>query len=398
MIIRDTTNKIKSVYSEIKDGDLDLRPNFQRGEVWTLNKKRLLIDSILREWYVPPIHTVALGIGKSEVLDGQQRLTAIKDFLDNQFAVDGNIEPKDEEIVALHGKKFKNLPIDVQKRIERFGITIYEITEYNQGEPSELFYRLNQTVKLTSSEARNAIFGDVRDDISSFVNYMEEMKVGKNILGFSNSRMAYNDLLSRVCLLLEKSSIRYQLSDAALTNRYRDDTSFEPEISDAVKSAIDFFGYIVITSSNEEIKTNLTKASSLNWIYLVCCMHIHGNETEVRKLYSAFIYLETARTCIKTNERFPSDVIDFFGFDQSNLRELMMIYIERSSSRVMSIGSIIIRDIIQNISCYMAGIIPSHLTDVDVEKLEYILNELRNEGDVKLLIENMAENWKETGL
>ncbi|MEN4686859.1 GmrSD restriction endonuclease domain-containing protein [Pantoea agglomerans] len=398
MIIRDTTNKIKSVYSEIKDGDLDLRPNFQRGEVWTLNKKRLLIDSILREWYVPPIHTVALGIGKSEVLDGQQRLTAIKDFLDNQFAVDGNIEPKDEEIVALHGKKFKNLPIDVQKRIERFGITIYEITEYNQGEPSELFYRLNQTVKLTSSEARNAIFGDVRDDISSFVNYMEEMKVGKNILGFSNSRMAYNDLLSRVCLLLEKSSIRYQLSDAALTNRYRDDTSFEPEISDAVKSAIDFFGYIVITSSNEEIKTNLTKASSLNWIYLVCCMHIHGNETEVRKLYSAFIYLETARTCIKTNERFPSDVIDFFGFDQSNLRELMMIYIERSSSRVMSIGSIIIRDIIQNISCYMAGIIPSHLTDVDVEKLEYILNELRNDGDVKLLIENMAENWKETGL
>ncbi|WP_277973089.1 DUF262 domain-containing protein [Pantoea agglomerans] len=398
MIIRDTTNKIKSVYSEIKDGDLDLRPNFQRGEVWTLNKKRLLIDSILREWYVPPIHTVALGIGKSEVLDGQQRLTAIKDFLDNQFAVDGNIEPKDEEIVALHGKKFKNLPIDVQKRIERFGITIYEITEYNQGEPSELFYRLNQTVKLTSSEARNAIFGDVRDDISSFVNYMEEMKVGKNILGFSNSRMAYNDLLSRVCLLLEKSSIRYQLSDAALTNRYRDDTSFEPEISDAVKSAIDFFGYIVITSSNEEIKTNLTKASSLNWIYLVCCMHIHGNETEFRKLYSAFIYLETARTCIKTNERFPSDVIDFFGFDQSNLRELMMIYIERSSSRVMSIGSIIIRDIIQNISCYMAGIIPSHLTDVDVEKLEYILNELRNEGDVKLLIENMAENWKETGL
>jgi len=398
VIIRDTTNKIKSVYSEIKDGDLDLRPNFQRGEVWTLNKKRLLIDSILREWYVPPIHTVALGIGKSEVLDGQQRLTAIKDFLDNQFAVDGNIEPKDEEIVALHGKKFKNLPIDVQKRIERFGITIYEITEYNQGEPSELFYRLNQTVKLTSSEARNAIFGDVRDDISSFVNYMEEMKVGKNILGFSNSRMAYNDLLSRVCLLLEKSSIRYQLSDAALTNRYRDDTSFEPEISDAVKSAIDFFGYIVITSSNEEIKTNLTKASSLNWIYLVCCMHIHGNETEVRKLYSAFIYLETARTCIKTNERFPSDVIDFFGFDQSNLRELMMIYIERSSSRVMSIGSIIIRDIIQNISCYMAGIIPSHLTDVDVEKLEYILNELRNDGDVKLLIENMAENWKETGL
>lgn len=135
MIIRDTTNKVKSVYEEIKNGELDLRPNFQRGEVWTINKKKLLIDSILREWYVPPVHTVALSEGKAEVLDGQQRLTAIKDFLDNQFAVDGHIEPKDEEITELHGKKFKNLPPNVQKRIERFGIKIYEITEYNHGEP-----------------------------------------------------------------------------------------------------------------------------------------------------------------------------------------------------------------------------------------------------------------------
>lgn len=398
MIIRDTTNKIKSVYTEIKDGDLDLRPNFQRGEVWTLNKKRLLIDSILREWYVPPIHTVALGVGKSEVLDGQQRLTAIKDFLDNQFAVDGNIEPKDEEIVALHGKKFKDLPIDVQKKIERFGITIYEITEYNQGEPSELFYRLNQTVKLTSSEARNAIFGDVRDDISSFVAYMDELGVGKNILGFSNSRMAYNDLLSRVCLLLEKNSIRYQLSDATLTNRYRDDNSFDCNISDAIKSTIKIFGFLSKNSSQEEIKTNLTKASSLNWIYLISCMNIYCNSVDVDKLYSAFINLETARTCIKTNERLPYDVVEFFGIGLSNLRELMMIYIERSSSRVMSIGSIIIRDIIQNFSCYMAGIIPVHLTESDTIHLEELVDKLRNDSDVKLLIEDMAEIWKENGL
>ena len=398
MIIRDTTNKIKSVYTEIKDGDLDLRPNFQRGEVWTLNKKRLLIDSILREWYVPPIHTVALGIGKSEVLDGQQRLTAIKDFLDNQFAVDGNIEPKDEEIVALHGKKFKDLPIDVQKKIERFGITIYEITEYNQGEPSELFYRLNQTVKLTSSEARNAIFGDVRDDISSFVAYMDELGVGKNILGFSNSRMAYNDLLSRVCLLLEKKSIRYQLSDVTLTNRYRDDNSFDSNISDAIRSTIKFFGYLSKYSYHEEIKTNLTKASSLSWIYLICCMNIYCNGIDVNKLYSAFICLETARTCIKTNERLPQDVIDFFDIGHSNLRELMMIYIERSSSRVMSIGSIIIRDIIQNFSCYKAGIIPEQLSEIDAVNLEEFVRKLRNECDVKFLIESMAETWKESGL
>lgn len=395
MIIKDTVNKIKSVYTEIKEGDLDLRPNFQRGEVWTLSKKKLLIDSILREWYVPPIHTVALGVGKSEVLDGQQRLTAIKDFLDNQFAVDGNIEPKDEEIIALHGKKFKDLPLDVQKKFERFGITIYEITEYNHGEPSELFYRLNQTVKLTSSEARNAIFGDVRDDISSFVSYMEELSVGRNILGFSNSRMAYNDLLSRVCLLLEKKSIRYQLSDETLTNRYRNDNSFEPEISDSIRATIKFFGYLSKHSDNEMIKTNLTKASSLNWMYLICCLNMNSKGIDVNKLYDAFVNLEIARTCIKTNEKLPQHVVDFFGISQYSLRELMMIYIERSSSRVMSIGSIIIRDIIQTFSCHMAGIPLIHLNSTDLANLDIFINALKSNVDVKYSIEFMAENWKE---
>ncbi|MBZ7178279.1 DUF262 domain-containing protein [Klebsiella variicola] len=101
MIIRDTTNKIKSVYTEIKDGDLDLRPNFQRGEVWTLNKKKLLIDSILREWYVPPITTVALGDSKSELLDVQQLLSAIKYCLNNLFPVDYKITPQAEKVHPL---------------------------------------------------------------------------------------------------------------------------------------------------------------------------------------------------------------------------------------------------------------------------------------------------------
>ncbi|EGT5738458.1 DUF262 domain-containing protein, partial [Cronobacter dublinensis subsp. dublinensis] len=119
---------------------------------------------------------------------------------------------------------------------------------------------------------------------------------------------------------------------------------------------------------------------------------------DIEKLYSAFIYLETARTCIKTNERFPKAVVDFFGIGQSNLRELMMIYIERSSSRVMSIGSIIIRDIIQNFACYMAAIVPVHLTDVDTNNLEKFADALTHDNDVKFLIEDMAEIWKETGL
>ncbi len=396
MIIKETTNKIKSVYADIKDGELDLRPDFQRGEVWTTKKKKLLIDSILREWYIPPIHTVSVGNGRAEVLDGQQRLTAIRDFLDNQFQIDGFIEPKDDDIVELHGKKFKDLNPDIQRKIERFGITIYEITEYNQGEPSELFYRLNQTVKLTSSEARNAIFGDVRNDISTFVSYMDELGVDKSILGFSNSRMAYNDLLSRVCLLLEKKSIRYQLSDANLTNRYRNDTSFDSKISIAIVNTIENFSYFSSYLKSMEINTNLTRASSLNWIYLIASMCIFGQDLNNKQIYNAFFNLEAAKAHVKANEKIPSDILLFFNIDEQCLRELLMIYIERSSSRVMSIGSIVIRDIIQNFSCLRAGINLSYLEDKDTHSLDELADLMQDKNiDVKFLVEDLAEDWKE---
>ena len=396
MIIKETTNKIKSVYADIKDGELDLRPDFQRGEVWTTKKKKLLIDSILREWYIPPIHTVSVGNGRAEVLDGQQRLTAIRDFLDNQFQIDGFIEPKDDDIVELHGKKFKDLNPDIQRKIERFGITIYEITEYNQGEPSELFYRLNQTVKLTSSEARNAIFGDVRNDISTFVSYMDELGVDKSILGFSNSRMAYNDLLSRVCLLLEKKSIRYQLSDANLTNRYRNDTSFDSKISIAIFNTIEIFSSFSSYLKSMEINTNLTKASSLNWIYLIASMCIFGQDLNNKQIHNAFFNLEAAKAHVKANEKIPSDILLFFNIDEQCLRELLMIYIERSSSRVMSIGSIVIRDIIQNFSCLRAGINLSYLEDKDTHSLDELADLMQDKNiDVKFLVEDLAEDWKE---
>jgi hypothetical protein len=51
---------IATIVARITDGSLDLQPDFQRGAVWSKAKQRLLIDSILRSWYVPPIHVVRI--------------------------------------------------------------------------------------------------------------------------------------------------------------------------------------------------------------------------------------------------------------------------------------------------------------------------------------------------
>ncbi|EGJ5978474.1 TPA: DUF262 domain-containing protein, partial [Escherichia coli] len=99
---------------------------------------------------------------------------------------------------------------------------------------------------------------------------------------------------------------------------------------------------------------------------------------------------------VKANEKIPSDILLFFNIDEQCLRELLMIYIERSSSRVMSIGSIVIRDIIQNFSCLRAGINLSYLEDKDTHSLDELADLMQDKNiDVKFLVEDLAEDWKE---
>ena len=80
--------------------------------------------------------------------------------------------------------------------------------------------------------------------------------------------------------------------------------------------------------------------------------------------------LEAAKAHVKKlTKKFLPTFFYFFNIDEQCLRELLMIYIERKFFKVMSIGSIVIRDIIQNFSCLRAGINLSYLEDKDTHSL-----------------------------
>src|SRR5690349_14585348 len=133
---------IATIYRKISQKRLDLQPNFQRGEVWGKGKKQRLIDSILRGWHIPPIHVIQIrDSDKQEVLDGQQRLVAIRDFIDGEFPINGNQPPFQDYISDLDGMYWYDLPDVIKAYIEDFTIRILTISDYQPGEPGELFYR-----------------------------------------------------------------------------------------------------------------------------------------------------------------------------------------------------------------------------------------------------------------
>ena len=145
MRIDQSSVDISTLVDKVRRSEIDLQPSFQRGQVWAESKKRRLIDTILRQWYVPAIHIVVVDeFDREEILDGQQRLRAIIDFMEDRFTVDGRIEPEDEEIISLHGSFYSQLPERIKSKFRRFTITTVRLRDFNPEEPGELFFRLGR--------------------------------------------------------------------------------------------------------------------------------------------------------------------------------------------------------------------------------------------------------------
>jgi hypothetical protein len=329
---------ISSIYQRIKRGSIDLRPDFQRDMVWNKAKKQGLIDTILRDWKFPPVFFVVTGNDEMmEVLDGQQRLSAIVEFLENEFAIDGSIEPHDTEIQKLNGLRFGQLPDRVRFRIEQYSIRIHELYDYQEGEPYELFFRLNQGVTLTPAEKRNTFFGPVREQIKNFVSYMSELKIDGSRIGFNNNRLAYDDVIARFVYAIHTKIINKKITDVSLVEFYRAGTPVPYEVEAQVTSAIDALAEACKISASFGSKLKLNKPTLLTWlIYL-------SNDQSAENI-EHLCRFERIRESVKGNSE-----------DNSKLVFLLGIYQERSASSVNDATPVQLRLLVIYLIGWMEG-------------------------------------------
>lgn len=159
--------------SDIRDwteaGRLELRPDFQRREVWSNSAKIMLMDSILRDIPIPKIflaNTIRNGSTYRVVIDGQQRIIAILEYLNNKFALD------DPYVGDEKGKKFSELSKDYQDRFLSYQIDFNEATNPTDKEVRDVYARVNKyTVALNRQELRRADFP------GAFLDLSEELAV-----------------------------------------------------------------------------------------------------------------------------------------------------------------------------------------------------------------------------
>ncbi|MFN6156571.1 MAG: DUF262 domain-containing protein [Dolichospermum sp.] len=144
-----------------KPGYMDIQPFYQRRKRWDQGKKSRLIESFLSNIPVPPIILYERDFNVYEVMDGQQRITALEEFYDNNLKLEGlELWPE------LNGRTYKELPAKIKAGIDRRSIsTIVLITESTSSPEDALFLkqlafaRINTGgVELSRQEIRNCSF------------------------------------------------------------------------------------------------------------------------------------------------------------------------------------------------------------------------------------------------
>lgn len=226
-------NTVEVLKFKIDNGEIDLRPEFQRDFVWDMNRASLFIDSLLTNL---PIPSIFLGKSKEDetykVIDGQQRLKSVYFYMEGKFVTKGQ-----EQVFGLkklegrewNGKTYHELDEKYKRRIRNavLNTTVIEDIDSNPKVVHDIFHRLNTGgMSLTDQEVRNCVYNG---NLNNQLIKLNLNKDWRELLGktYADRRLRDVEMILRFFALFEsvnsyEPSMREFLSNYQDKNRKKD--------------------------------------------------------------------------------------------------------------------------------------------------------------------------------
>lgn len=152
-----TTKDVGLLHQLYQNGQINLAPEFLRNAIWPHPAKAYLIDTIINDLPIPLFflqRTASAQSGRPSyrVIDGQQRLRAIFDFLDDRFRLTQSAKES-----KYFNKHFSELPKELQDHIRNYDLNVEELSGYSDNDIRDMFVRMNKyLVQLSRQELRHA--------------------------------------------------------------------------------------------------------------------------------------------------------------------------------------------------------------------------------------------------
>lgn len=208
---------VATVLSQLQDGAIDLQPQYQRRDAWTVSRKSKLIESLILGLPVPHIVLAERHDAKGTflILDGKQRLTTLAQFSGNlPGSVSNNFGLRDLPLLPhLEGVTYaKIMESENLRQVKTAFLNQPLRTAILRGWKSEdllhlIFHRLNsQVVPLSPQELRQAL---IRGPFMAFLNeYSARSETMRWLLNLDGPdfRMRDSELMLRLLALTKYHS------------------------------------------------------------------------------------------------------------------------------------------------------------------------------------------------
>lgn len=149
----------KQIAKMAEKGTISFENAIQRGLVWDVKRKSLLIHSILMGYPIPPFYATKRN-GVYDMLDGKQRSNAIIDFINDKYALKSIPDvqnPEDADVEEdINDLLFSELADEYKDIILSYSFTIYYYDGITDEQVNEMFYRLNNGKPLSAIELSRA--------------------------------------------------------------------------------------------------------------------------------------------------------------------------------------------------------------------------------------------------
>lgn len=184
--------KIGELYEKIRDGVIISDIELQREIIYNREKQTLVVDSIMNDVPLPAFYLWKNEEGKLEVLDGKQRIEAIKKFIENDLQYQDNL--------------WKETEFSLQKKMLETELSVI-VCSGSKELKREIFNRINTLgVPLSPYEVLNGLYhGEYLRGLTSYVN--QDRAAGK-VLGTNSRGKNQMRVLKFLCQLKGEKDIR----------------------------------------------------------------------------------------------------------------------------------------------------------------------------------------------
>jgi hypothetical protein len=250
---------IAEIVDWLKRHDLVVNAEYQRGGgLWPVSAKSYFIDTILKEFPFPKVyfHERIDKVSKRphrEIVDGQQRLTTLVEFVDGKFALGKNA-------LNLGGMHFSDLTEDQQNAFYAYTVSVDVIRNADRAEILQMFRRMNAyTLPLNAPEKRHSeFFGEFKGWVNNVLDQYGAILINWKVYTSRQVvRMVDAEFVADVALAIEEGIVSTSPKKLiALYKKYDDTFDARALMTEQMAGAFD----VILTDLSEVQKTYITKA------------------------------------------------------------------------------------------------------------------------------------------